>query len=247
MRRLMAAFGMAVLFVITTASSSFSASWEHLGTRKVDLAKDRDIVAVGRSKGKFRNLQFRVKGNHVYFKRVTIFFGNGSRQTLVLNQRVMEGAVSSPIDLKGDARYIKKIVFDYKRIANFRGRAFVSVYGREHGAFVPRQKWQQLGRQKVNLFRVDKDRIVVGRNKGRFRRLQIRVQGNDIFFKEMKITFGNGSTQILRLNENVREGTVSRAIDLKGRARFIKHIDLRYKRKLKTVFRGRAYVSVYGK
>ncbi len=247
MRRLMTAFGMAVLFVITATSSSYAASWEHLGTRKVDLRKDHDVVHVGRNKGPFRNLRVKVRGNHIFFKRINIVFGNGSRQSIILNQRVHEGAVSAPIDLKGDARYIRKISFVYKRIANFRGKAFVSVYGREHGAFVSPVRWKKLGRQKVNLFRVDKDRIRVGKSRGRFRRLQIRVEGNDVLFKQLKVVFGNGTTQTINLNESVREGTVSRSIDLNGRARFIRHIDLRYKRKLKTVFRGKAYVSVYGK
>lgn len=246
MRRLISILSVAVAFIMAASTFSFAQSWEHLGTRQVTLKNESDVIHVGRNKGRYRNLQIRVRGNDIFFRRLLITFGNGRTQTIVLNQRVREGAISSPIDLKGDARFIRKIVMVYKRIANFKGKAFVSVYGREHGAFVNPIKWKLLGKNKVNLLR-DKDVIAVGRNKGRFRRLQIRVTGNDIFFKRMTVVFGNGATQSFTLNRTVREGTISRSIDLKGEARFIKRIHLNYKRRLKTVFRGKAHVSIYGK
>ncbi len=246
MRLILALMSVVTLLSVALPTSSYARGWELLGTREVNLRKDRDIIKVGRREGRYRNLQIRVRGNEIFFKRLRIVFGNGTSQTLVLNQRVREGAISSPIDLKGDARFIKRIVLVYKRIANFKGKAFVSVYGREHRAFKSPIKWQFLGKQKVNLLK-DNDVIQVGRGKGRFRRLQIRVTGNDILFRRMTVVFGNGKQQTFSINEKVREGTVSRSIDLKGDARYIKYIKLNYRRLVKTIFRGKAFVSIYGK
>ena len=246
MRFVMSIFALAALFFVSVSDTSQARGWEKLGTRQVDLRKDRDVITVGRDKGRFRNLQIRVRGNQIFFKRMRIIFGNGSSQTLVLNQRVREGAISSPIDLKGDARYIKRIVLVYKRIANFRGKAFVTVLGRSHGAFVSPRKWRFIGKQKVNLFR-DRDVIQVGRSKGKFRRLQLRVTGNDIFFKTMTVVFGNGRSQTFTVNRTIREGTITPGIDLKGNARYIRHIKFNYRKRVRTLFRGKAFVSVFGK
>ena len=51
----------------------------------------------------------------------------------------------------------------------------------------------------------------------------------------------------LNMGDMFSVGTISRGIDLKGNARFIRSIKLNYRKRVRTLFRGSAYVSVFGK
>jgi hypothetical protein len=112
------------------------------------------------------------------------------------------------------------------------------------GAAQDRERWELLGRQDVD-FRGDRDRIEVGRHEGRFKQLQIRVQGAPVEIENMVVTFGNDEKFSPKLRHRFDEKTTSRVIDLPGDRRTIKRIDFNYR----SVNRreGRATVAVYGR
>jgi hypothetical protein len=96
----------------------------------------------------------------------------------------------------------------------------------------PGKNWTLLTKQEVNL-RDDRDRIKVGdvgRHDGRFKQLQIRVDGPPVEIRKMVITFDNGEkfdaiTNRHRFDDNSR----ALVIDLPGeRRRDIKDIDIDY-------------------
>ena len=66
----------------------------------------------------------------------------------------------------------------------------LSVDGLAYAAAQGRGNWERLGRQEVD-FRADHDRIDVGRREGRFRQLEIRVQGAPVEIRRMVVTFAN--------------------------------------------------------
>ena len=88
--------------------------------------------------------------------------------------------------------------------------------------------WVKLGEQRVNG-RVDKDRINVGRQDGRFTKLTIVVEDSDLELLDFDVTFGNNQRWNPRVNHYFRENTRTRVIDLPGDERYIKHIDLKYR------------------
>jgi hypothetical protein len=96
----------------------------------------------------------------------------------------------------------------------------------------PGKNWTLLTKQEVN-FRDDRDRIKVGdvgRHDGRFKQLQIRVDGPPVEIRKMVITFDNGEkfdaiTNRHRFDDNSR----ALVIDLPGdRRRDIRDIDIDY-------------------
>jgi hypothetical protein len=96
----------------------------------------------------------------------------------------------------------------------------------------PAKNWTLLTKQEVN-FRDDRDRIKVGdvgRHDGRFKQLQVRVDGPPVEIRKMVITFDNGEkfdaiTNRHRFDDNSR----ALVIDLPGeRRRDIKDIDIDY-------------------
>lgn len=104
-------------------------------------------------------------------------------------------------------------------------------------------RWKLLGSQQVG-FGVDKDIIRVGGGEGSFKELVLVVHKNDIYLHKMTVVFGNGERQEMRIEDTLRDGERTRGLDLQGRARVIRHIELIYKSR--PSFKGQAIVEVYG-
>jgi hypothetical protein len=96
------------------------------------------------------------------------------------------------------------------------------------GAAEAAQGWETLGRQQVD-FKNDHDRINVGRKEGKFKQLQIRVQGAPVEIEKMVVTFDNDETFSPEIRHRFDEKSKSRSIDLPGNRRVIKRIDFNYR------------------
>jgi len=112
------------------------------------------------------------------------------------------------------------------------------------GATYAAQGWEMLGRQDVD-FKKDHDRIDVGRKEGRFKQLEIRVQGAPVEINKMVVTFGNDETFSPELRHRFDEKSSSRVIDLPGDRRTIKRIDFNYRSTNRR--EGKATVAVYAR
>ena len=107
-----------------------------------------------------------------------------------------------------------------------------------------RADWELLGRKDVS-FLVERDTIDVGRSEGRLSALKIVVDGAPVEIRDIRVTFGDGSTFHPETRLTFAPGSESRSIDLPGRGRVIRKIDFVY-RKTSGIFR-QATVSVYGR
>lgn len=105
-------------------------------------------------------------------------------------------------------------------------------------------RWELLGRQEVN-FKGDRDQIDVGRKEGKFRQIQIRVDGAPVEIDNMRVTFGNDETFSPKLKYRFDEESKSRIIDLPGERRTIKRIDFNYRSPNRR--EGKARVEVYAR
>lgn len=101
-----------------------------------------------------------------------------------------------------------------------------------------------LGEMEVN-FRADFDILRVGAQEGRFRRIMIEAEGNDVEILDLDVTFGLGQRQDVPVRHNFREGSRSRIIDLRGGARVIRNIKVLY-RTTGRLREGRATLKFYG-
>jgi hypothetical protein len=122
-----------VLLVLAFVSGfGFAAErdWELLGRREVDFRNDRDRIDVGRSEGRFSQLQVRVKNAPIEFSDMVVTFQNDETFRPKLRHRFTEGTGTKTIDLPGDRRGIKHIDFRYKSIDRRDGKGVVEVRGR---------------------------------------------------------------------------------------------------------------------
>jgi hypothetical protein len=127
--KMIAVFALVLMTGVAMAASS-PARWERLGQREVDFKNDRDRIDVGRSEGRFRQLQIRVKNAPIEISDMVVTFGNDETFKPNLRHRFNEGSGARNIDLPGDRRTIKRIDFSYKSISRREGKGVVEVFGR---------------------------------------------------------------------------------------------------------------------
>jgi hypothetical protein len=122
--------------VAVFASMSFTSipagtgPWELLGVRKVDYGLDRDEIMVTRAEGVFTAIQIRVKRSEVNMHKLTVYYGNGQVEEIELRNHFLPGTESRVIDLPGNVRVIKKVVFWYDTANIAHQKGVVELWGR---------------------------------------------------------------------------------------------------------------------
>lgn len=106
-----------------------------------------------------------------------------------------------------------------------------------------RSGWTLLGEQSVQG-RNDRDIIRVGRRDGVFSKLMLVVEDSDLQLNDIIITYDNGRKHSPRVQHRFREGSRTRPIDLRGDARAIQEVELRYGN---VPGGGRATVQLWGR
>src|SRR5215471_10427870 len=104
------------------------------------------------------------------------------------------------------------------------------------------ERWDYLGDAHVDGGQ-DHDNIKVGRHDGRFRAIQLRVSGGEIFFERVLVHYGNGQTEELAIRDRIPAGAATRPIDLPGDRRVIESVELWYG---KARWEHRPKVSLFG-
>ena len=239
------------------ASTAFARNdWALLGTRKVSLAKETDVIDITGRDGRFTALRIDVEDGPLEMFNIRIVFSNGESfsPTARINSRGDEQ--SRIINLPGQVRTIERIIFRYQGPQRL-GAATVKVYGREAeaGSSTERPRdgdrspaldgWTHMGSNQVD-FRSDND-VIRLQGPRRFNMILIAVEGADVEMSRVMVNFANGE----RLDPQVRlvfEGNSrSRLIDLPGDARDIRNIEFTYRTLRRGGDNDKAIVHVYGK
>lgn len=107
--------------------------WERLGERQVKWRAERDTIMVTAAEGRFTALKFKVRTADIHMLDMKVHFANGDVQDVGLRFKIAAGSESRVIDLPGNKRVIKKVVFVYKKSGGALKRlkrAFVALWGR---------------------------------------------------------------------------------------------------------------------
>jgi hypothetical protein len=89
--------------------------------------------------------------------------------------------------------------------------------------------WVSLGESNVDG-NTDHDKIKIGRDDGRFRAIQIRVERAPIEFYRVVVHYGNGADEEIAIRNRINPGGRTRVIDLRGRDRVIESVEVWYAR-----------------
>jgi hypothetical protein len=218
--------------------------WVLLGQTTVDGQRDRDSIVIGRNEGKFQSIQLRVAGAPVEFQRVVVRYANGTNEEVEIRDYIPAGGQTRAIDLRGNDRVINSVEFLYSKGRWRQGaRPRVTLYGDK---FSPRPgPWVLLGQTTVDGQR-DRDRIVIGRNEGRFQSIQLRVTGAPVEFQRVVVNYANGTNEEVEIRDYIPAGGQTRAIDLRGDERVINSVEFLYS-KARWRQGARPRVALYGR
>lgn len=126
-----------LIIVLFTGLSSFTPTtatlnkWNHIDTKKVNYRIDRDVMYVGADDGRFSKLKLRVTGGDLNMHRMIVHYVNGAPDEIQLRHTFNKRSKSRVIDLKGNKRFIKKIVFIYDTQNNENRKARIAVFGKQ--------------------------------------------------------------------------------------------------------------------
>ena len=124
-----------LVFAAVMMAASFGAeaqrrgSWEVLGSKKVNYRLDRDEITVGASEGVFTKLKLGVTAGSFNMHKMVVVYGNGERDEIPLRHNFSGRSTSRVIDLEGNRRIIKKVIFWYDSDSTSRRRATLTVAG----------------------------------------------------------------------------------------------------------------------
>jgi Protein of unknown function (DUF2541) len=227
------------------------------GTQTVGFGVDRDVVRVGAEVGKFDKIRMRVLDSDIFIRSAKVVYANGEADEVAFNADIKANSRTRWIDLKGD-RFIKEIQLIYNSKPNFKGRAYIEVYGQYAEGWLGPQgegkKYNQgfvlLGGQTAG-FTIDRnDKIAVGKNEGGFRNVRVNVKDEAITLFEVRVVYGNGEVDVIPANRTrVDAGGTYGPIALKGGSRIIQEIRPTYRTRIFQqggVARGRAHVEFWG-
>jgi hypothetical protein len=87
--------------------------------------------------------------------------------------------------------------------------------------------WKILGEAKIS--RGQAEEIKVGGDEGAFKRIKLEVRGADVEFKNVTVVYESGDPEEVDVRDEVKRGSQTRPIDLKGGRRAIKKVLLAIK------------------
>jgi hypothetical protein len=228
--------------------------WTLLGSRQVNGRVDHDRIEVGRYEGRFSKLTMAVEDSDLELIDFRIEFADRTEYHPRLAHTFREGQRARVIDLPPSEQVIRFIDVRYRNTPGG-GPASVEIWGLRSDAAPPAMPppsprtaawdpkgWTLLGERTVDG-RYDHDRIDVGRYEGKFSKLTLVVENSDLELIDFSVKFDHGPPWHPEVTHFFREGQRTRAIDLPGEDRVIKHIDVRYRN---LPGGGRARLAVYG-
>ncbi len=115
-------------------SSCFSniipAGAEFLGKREVNFGIDRDTIPVSRAAGPLRQLIVVARMNPVEVYNIRVIFESGASEDFSLREKLFEERDRLIVDLPGNARRVREVIFRYRKLNNAARRAVVELWGR---------------------------------------------------------------------------------------------------------------------
>ena len=240
-----------LLSVTHTAEANGAVAGIKLGSVQVADRTSKDVIRLpvcdGNQNIPVNSIQLKVRKKPVQIDKVKVVFHNDQQQILTVKKHMKAGEDSRWLDLKGDARCIKKIVFvgdtDTKRV-NSKKQSTIVVVGkvkakkavekRNVEKELPTPKKATNGSKVHTLTRIKLGEQTKKETKflpscktdDNFRVSQIRVvvKNHPAEINKVRIQFQNGNDQFFNVNKHLSVGQMSPWVDLEGGSRCIKRV-----------------------
>lgn len=207
-----------------------------VGAKRVHLNAAEGAITMDNQIGKFRSLRLRILESDMLIKAVTIVDAFGGRDTRELNATIKQGQLTPWITVRRP-QFLSQIQVRYDAQAASTKRARIEVIGAfADGWLGPNGEgqrfndgWVLLGAQSAGFVGFDSDAIAVGRNKGQFRQLRVRVRDRTITLRQLRIIYDDGSSDIVPVRSRIGPRETWGPITLAKKPKPIAAIRARYR------------------
>jgi hypothetical protein len=227
-------FLLSVLAVFAPQASA--QSWQLLGATQSEPRLEQSIIRVGSNRGTFQAIQLMVGRNDAQIVDLRVIYGNGQPESITVRETFRAGTTSRRIRLSGGDRYIDQIIVTYRAL----GPVTIQIYGEPSAS---QRRWVELGCRSVG-FLVNKDIIRLRREDGIFDAIKLRALGNRIEILDLRVVYGNGSPDDIRVRSTIPDRGETRALPLRGGQRALDRVEIVYVSQ--PTFRGTAVICVDG-
>lgn len=217
-----------------------------LGSIQVADRTSKDVIRLpvcdGNKNIPVNSIQLKVRKKPVQIDKVKVEFYNGQQQLLTVKKHMKAGEDSRWLDLKGDARCIKKIVFvgdaDTRRL-NSKKQSTVVVAGKVKAKQVMKKNEAKPTNSNDGVQIHTLTRVKLGEQTERETKFlpscktddnlrvgQVRVvvKNHPAEINKVRIQFQNGEDQLFNVNKHLAVGQMSPWVDLNGGSRCIKRV-----------------------
>jgi hypothetical protein len=88
--------------------------WTLIGSKTVDGARDRDVIAV-RGAQRFTQIKLCTVNRPIRLNDFSVRFANGGQQDIATRSIIERGSCTRNVDLKGNRRDIQSVMLSYQR------------------------------------------------------------------------------------------------------------------------------------
>ena len=238
--------------------------WSEIGRATLSPRQSEAVAEVGRQKGRFAQFRIWNEGpTAVNIDDIVVQFGNRQTERIRVRARLGRGDATEAVSVRGESRFIESITINYStsdgRAPAGPGRggpplAELVVFGADRSTAVavppavdPRRNWVLLGQERVS-FQNERDSIRIGhgeewyRTRG-FDRLHFLSAEGAIQLNEIRITYINGFSELVRVDRTIEQGS-SLTVELPGRRSYLREIEMNYRARLRGG--GRGLIQVFG-
>lgn len=129
MKRIQPVVFVLLLTAVFVTAYAKEPEWKLLGTRKVALRTERDVILIGPKEGLFKAIKLTVRKSGIQMKDVKVHFTNGTVIDVNIRRLIPAGGETRVIDLPGGNRYLEKVVFWYESTHRNDKRATIRLWG----------------------------------------------------------------------------------------------------------------------
>jgi len=123
--------GLALSFFLSScAPSLIPPGYVLLGSREVNFGVDRDTIVIRPARPPIRQLIVVARMNPVEVYNIKVDFAAGGSFDSPATARLFPKRDRIMIDLPGNARQVREVVFRYRKLLNAARRAVVELWGR---------------------------------------------------------------------------------------------------------------------
>ncbi len=244
--------------VLAQDSNAQRSSTRVIISQSVSTKSKQVVMDARKARGAFRNIRLINRGARIQFRGLRIVYSDGSSDRIRRAFSLRSGERTKLLNKDNKLKFVDKVIADIRPTRRRRraGTAQLELLGTQtrREARLTRRGGNRAGLPadpgdhnvlfgyRTVGFNVDRDEIKIGREIGRFSHLRLNVHGNNVFVRDVRIDYADGTKQFVPFSTNIKKGTSSEWFEVRPK-RFIDKIVLIYRAKKGSQSRARIEVS----